>query len=156
MTRQELIDYVKSHFESRLTLLETGRFDPLFEIKSGDLLEIARGLRDDTNLKFDFLCNLGAVDTGQHFQVVYSVASITGRLRLDFRFSLPYEGAEVDSVQDIWPGVNWYEREMWELFGINVRNHNQLERFLLPDNWDQGHPMRKNWDAPDFKRMPEL
>jgi NADH:ubiquinone oxidoreductase subunit C len=156
MTRQELIDYMKSHFEGRLTLLDTGRFDPLFEIKSGDLLEIARGLRDDVSLKFDFLCNLGAVDTGQQFQVVYSIASTTGRLRLDFRFSLPYEGAEVDSVQDIWPGANWYEREMWELFGINVRNHNQLERFLLPDNWDQGHPMRKNWDAPDFKRMPEL
>jgi NADH:ubiquinone oxidoreductase subunit C len=45
---------------------------------------------------------------------------------------------------------------MWELYGINIRNHGNLKRFLLPDEWDQGYPMRKDWDAPDFKRMPEV
>ena len=45
---------------------------------------------------------------------------------------------------------------MWELFGLDVRNHGNLTRFLLPDDWDQGHPMRKDWDAPDFVRLPEF
>ncbi|MDH4156843.1 MAG: NADH-quinone oxidoreductase subunit C, partial [candidate division Zixibacteria bacterium] len=64
--------------------------------------------------------------------------------------------AEVASVQQIWPAANWHEREMWELYGINVKNHDNLTRFLLPDDWDQGHPLRKDWNAPDFIRMPEL
>jgi len=69
---------------------------------------------------------------------------------------MPYENAEIDSIQEFWAGANWHEREVWELFGINIRNHGNLTRFLLPDDWNQGFPMRKNWDAPDFVRMPEL
>jgi NADH-quinone oxidoreductase subunit C len=45
---------------------------------------------------------------------------------------------------------------MWELFGFNIKNHDDLKCFLLPEDWDQGHPMRKDWDAPDFVRFPEL
>ena len=62
----------------------------------------------------------------------------------------------MDSVQEIWPGANWYEREMWELYGFEIKNHGNLKRFLLADDWDQGFPMRKDWDAPDFVRFPEL
>ena len=156
MTKEELSAYLASHYGDKLKPLDTGRFDLMFEIRPESLLETVRALRDDDTLRFDYLCNLGAVDTGEKFELVYSIASVPNNLRLDFKFSLPYEGAEVDSIQEIWPGANWYEREMWELFGINVRNHGNLTRFLLPDDWDQGHPMLKNWDAPDFIRMPEL
>jgi NADH-quinone oxidoreductase subunit C len=156
MTRDELTSYVTSHFGNKLTLLDTGRFAPVFEIRPEDLLEVARGLRDDDNLQMDYLCNMGGVDTGEKLEVIYNLASTKKNLRIDFKFSLGYENPEVDSVQEIWPGVNWYEREMWELYGINVRNHGDLRQLLLPDHWDQGPPMRKDWDAPDFIRMPEL
>ncbi len=155
MTKEELTTYVGGHFDGKLKLLDTGRYDAVFEIQPGDLLEVSKALRDDPELQFDYLCSLSAVDTGEHFEVVYSVASSKTKSRLDFKFSMPYDGAEIDSVQEVWPGVNWYEREAWELYGINVRNHGNLKRFLLPDDWDQGHPMLKNWDAPDFIRMPE-
>ena len=155
MTKDELKSYIGSNFPT-MTLLDTGRFDPLFEIEAEKLLEVAKALHDDENLKFDFLCNMHGTDTKEKFEVVYSIASISNKLRLDFKFSLPYDNAEVDSVQEIWPAANWYEREMWELYGINVKNHDNLKRFLLPDDWDQGHPMRKDWDAPDFLRFPEI
>jgi NADH-quinone oxidoreductase subunit C len=155
MTRDELKRYVESHFDDKLTPLDTGRFDPMFEVRPDDLLEAARGLRDDDELRFDFLCNLGAVDTGEHLEIVYSIASIPKSLRLDFKVILPYDKAEIESVQEIWPAANWHEREVWELYGIDVKNHGNLKRFLLPDDWDQGHPMRKDWDAPDFIRMSE-
>ena len=155
MTRDELKEYIASHFGDRLTALDTGRYDPMYEVKAERLIEIARALRDDENLKFDFLCNIGAVDTTEHFEAVYSLASTTKRLRLDFKVIMSHDNPEIDSVIDIWPGANWHEREMWELFGIDIRNHPNLTRFLLPDEWDQGFPMRKDWDAPDFIRMPE-
>ncbi len=155
MTREELARYVTDNFNGKFKPLDTGRYDPLFEVAAGDLLEAARALKDDDNLKFDYLCNLGGIDTGEHFEVVYNVASVTKNLRLDFKIILPYDAAEIESVQAVWPAANWYEREVWELYGINVRNHDNLTRFLLPDDWDQGHPMRKDWDAPDFVRLPE-
>ncbi len=156
MTRDELKDYIGSKYSSLMTPLDTGRFDPMFEIKADRLLEVARALRDDENLKLDFLCNMHGTDTRENFEIVYSIASITKKLRLDFKIIMPYQNAEIDSVQEIWPAANWYEREMWELYGINVKNHGNLKRFLLPDDWNQGHPMRKDWDAPDFVRMPEI
>jgi NADH-quinone oxidoreductase subunit C len=134
-----------------MTLLDTGRHDPMYRINPEDLLQVATALRDDAGLRFDYLCSLGGVDTTEHFEVVYSIASTINKIRLDFKLSLPYENAEVESVQRVWPAANWYEREMWELYG----NHDNLTRFLLPDDWDQGHPLRKDWDAPDFIRMPE-
>ena len=156
MTKDELRDYIIGHFEGKLTLLDTGRYDPIFEVKPADLVETARALRDDEQLRFDFFCCLSAVDTGERFEAVYSLASINDKHRVDIKIFFPYDAAELDSVQEIWPAANWYEREMWELYGINIRNHNNLTRFLLSEDWDQGYPMRKDWDAPDFIRMPEL
>lgn len=156
MTQAELTSYVTSHFGNRMTLLDTGRGAPMFLIKAEDLLAVARDLRDDPQLGFDYLCNLGAVDTKEKLEVVYNLSSTKTNLRLDFKFDLGYEKPEIDSVIEIWPGANWYEREVWELYGINVRNHNDLRPLLLPEDWNQGHPMRKDWDAPDFVRMPEL
>jgi NADH/F420H2 dehydrogenase subunit C len=156
MTKDELRDYIIGHFEGKLTLLDTGRYDPIFEVKPADLVETARALRDDEQLRFDFFCCLSAVDTGERFEAVYSLASINDKHRVDIKIIFPYDAAELDSVQEIWPAANWYEREMWELYGINIRNHNNLTRFLLSEDWDHGYPMRKDWDAPDFIRMPEL
>ncbi|MDH4033911.1 MAG: NADH-quinone oxidoreductase subunit C, partial [candidate division Zixibacteria bacterium] len=113
-------------------------------------------LRDHENLKFDFLNNISGVDTGERFEVVYSLSSITFSLRLDFKVALPYDQAVIESTKEVWPAAEWHEREIWELFGIDIANHGDLNRFLLPDDWDQGYPMRKDWDAPDFIRMPQL
>ena len=156
MTRDELKALIGSRFDNKLTLSELGKFDPLFEVKPADLVEVARKLRDDDQLRFDYCNNIGAVDTTESFWMVYSLSSTTFNLRMDLKVTLSHDNPEVDSVQEVWVGANWYEREAWELYGINIRNHGNLTRFLLPDEWDQGHPMRKDWDAPDFVRMPEL
>ena len=156
MTRDELVAYLDAYFDGKLTLLDTGRCEPVFEIKPEDLLEVGRRLRDDLQLKFDFLCNMGGVDTGERLEVVYSIASTVKKHRLDFKLILGYDHPAVESITPIWPGANWYEREMYELYGIEIKNHDDLRPLLLPEDWDQGHPMRKDWDAPDFVRMPEL
>jgi len=156
MTKDELKEHILKHYAGLMTPLETGVFDPMFEVKPDDLTEVARKLRDDEALKFDFLNNITGVDTTERFEVVYSVSSITKALRLDFKVPLPYGQAAVDSVRDVWAAADWHEREIWELFGIDINNHDNLKQFLLPDDWDQGHPMRKNWDGPGFVRMPEL
>lgn len=156
MNRSELIDHIKERFPGGVELLDTGKAEPFFLLKTDFLFDFCGAIRADEKLQIDYLCNIGGVDTGERLEVIYSVASVKNRIRFDFKMVLPYEKAEIESVQSIWPAANWYEREVWELYGINVRNHNNLTRFLLPDDWNQGHPMRKNWDAPDFIRMPEF
>ncbi len=156
MTFDELKEYISANYPDDMTLLDTGRCEPFYEVKAEKLVAVCKRLRDDEQLKFDYFCNLGGVDTGERMEAVYSLASYSMKLRLDLKVILPHENAEIDSVQEVWPAANWYERELWELYGVNVKNHNNLTRFLLPDDWDQGFPMRKDWDAPDFIRMPEL
>jgi NADH-quinone oxidoreductase subunit C len=157
MNREELIAYLQEKFSDKIELLETGKVEPFFLIKDkNDLTAFCKAIRDDDTLSIDFLCNIAGVDTGERFEVVYNVASYRRKIRFDFKVVLEYEGAEIDSVIEVWAGANWFEREVWELFGINIKNHPNLTRFLLPDDWDQGHPLRKDWDAPDFIRMPEV
>ncbi|MFH2034944.1 MAG: NADH-quinone oxidoreductase subunit C [Candidatus Zixiibacteriota bacterium] len=157
MNRDELTTYLTDKFGDKIELLETGAVEPIFLIKSkDDLLDFCKFIKEDDKLDIDFLCNMCGVDTGERFEVVYNVASIRFKHRFDFKIVLEYEGAEFESMQTVWAGINWFEREVWELYGINVLNHGNLKRFLLPDEWNEGHPMRKNWDSPDFKRMPEV
>jgi NADH:ubiquinone oxidoreductase subunit C len=156
MTKDELKAYIAYRYGDRLTPSELGRYDLLYVAEASTFKELARALRDDDQLKFDHLLNVGGIDTKERFEVIYNLGSIAKNHRIDIKLSLPYENAAVDSVQEIWPGANWFEREMWELYGIDVRGHNNLKRFLLPDDWNQGHPMRKNWTAPDFIKLPEV
>jgi NADH-quinone oxidoreductase subunit C len=156
MTKDELKEHILKNYDGLMTPLETGVFDPMFEVKPADLMKVARRLHDDEALMFDFLNNITAVDTTERFEIVYSVSSITNTLRLDFKVALPYDQAEIDSVKDVWTAADCHEREIWELYGVDINNHDSLKQFLLPDDWNQGHPMRKDWDGPDFVRMPEF
>ena len=85
------------------------------------------------------------------FTVVYHFYSMTHKHRL--RLVLPVEDAEpeVDSLTSLWPGANWLEREVWDMFGITFRGHPGLKRILMYDGFE-GHPLRK--DYPVKKRQP--
>ena len=74
---------------------------------------------------------------------VYFLHSLArnARLRLSVRVR---EGEPVESVCQLWRGANWYEREVFDLFGIEFRNHPNLERILMPSDWE-GHPLRKDY-----------
>ena len=156
MNKEELKAYIESQYVSQLTYHELGKYDLWFEVDASNLVSVCQKLKDDPKLLIDYFCNLGGVDTTESFEAVYNVASSKTKIRLDLKVILPRDNPTVDSVQSVWPAANWYEREMWELYGFNIRNHDNLTRFLLQDDWDQGYPMRKDWDAPDFKRFPEL
>ena len=106
MTKDELKNLIASKYESIMTPLDTGRYDPMYEVKDTDLLNVCQRLRDDEELKLDFLCNISGVDTGERFEMVYSLASTELKIRLDFKIILPREdNIEVESVTKIWKGA---------------------------------------------------
>jgi len=78
------------------------------------------------------------------FDVVYHLHSPERNERLRLKCRLPGADPEIDSVTAVWRGANWYERETFDLFGIRFRNHPNLRRIMLPENWE-GHPLRKDY-----------
>jgi NADH-quinone oxidoreductase subunit C len=78
------------------------------------------------------------------FEVVYHLHSLERNQRLRLKCRLPGDVPEIDSVTPVWRSANWYERETFDLFGIVFRNHPDLRRIMLPEDW-AGHPLRKDY-----------
>ena len=122
-------------------------------VRARDLLHVASTLRSDPELKFEQLSDLCGVDysayggtwDGARFAVVYQLLSLAHNRRLRLRtFAADDEFPVVDSVLNIWPAANWYEREAFDLFGIVFTGHPDLRR-LLTDYGFVGHPFRKDF-----------
>jgi len=123
-------------------------------------------LRDDARIEMDFLSDLCAVDfPGRklRFEVVYNLYSLSHRHRIRIKARLPEDDLSIDSVVSIWRGADWFEREAFDLFGIEFVGHPDLRRLLLPDNW-RGYPLRKDyplkgledWEYPEYEEAMEL
>jgi NADH:ubiquinone oxidoreductase subunit C len=155
MTKEELTEHITGNFSGTLELIENNQPESYFIVKADQLRDFSRFIHDDPLLMLNFLMNLSVVDYSERFEIVYNVCSYRLKHRIFFKIMLDHDKPEVDSVMKIWPAANWFEREAWELFGIHVRDHPNLTRFLLPEDWDQGHPMRKDWVGRDLIPLPE-
>ena len=133
--------------------------DTTVVIERDRILEVAGFLRDDRSLDFDMLVDLTAVDhlgrrDGERtprFEVVYHLYSISKNHRLRVKLGVDPDVGEVDSVVPVWPAANWAEREVFDLYGIVFRDHPDLRRILLYEEFE-GHPLRK--DYPKTRRQP--
>jgi NADH-quinone oxidoreductase subunit C len=114
------------------------------EEASFDVLE---WLKDDPDHTYNYLSDVTAVDygSGRPLQVVYQLYSIPFRRALRVKVELPLSALEVESVVALWASADWLEREVYDMFGITFRNHPDLRRILMPDNYAEGHPLRKDF-----------
>jgi NADH-quinone oxidoreductase subunit C len=118
------------------------------------VVEVARLLRDDSELEFEMLTDVTAVDyLGQEprFEMVYHFYSVARKQRVRIKARVPEEPAEIDSLVDVYASADWMEREVWDLYGIRFKGHPDLRRILLYEEFE-GHPLRK--DYPKERRQP--
>src|SRR4029077_14100941 len=104
-------------------------------------------LRDRPELAFAVLAEVTAADfwpREPRFELIYVLVSPEHRHRLRLKVRLHGNDAHVGTVSDVWPGANWLEREVWDLFGIAFDGHPDPRRLLMPEDWD-GHPLRKDY-----------
>ena len=124
-----------SSFRDHVTLL----------IDKETILDVCRILRDD--FSFGVLTDETAVDylgvKEPRFQIVYQLHSRQHDLRIFLRVPVSGENPTMPSMVAVFPNANWYEREIWDLFGIRFEGHPDLRRLLLPKGWE-GHPLRKD------------
>lgn len=115
------------------------------EIAAAKIASVCGFLKYDQN--FVRLSSVTAVDrypAEPRFEVVYHLYSLANKQWLRLKCSLPGADPEIETVTSVWRGANWYEREVFDLFGIRFRNHPDLRRIMLPETWE-GHPLRKDY-----------
>jgi len=141
-------------FGGALLATHAQRGDATARVEADRIVEVLRFLRDEAGLEFAMLCDLTAVDQlgrEPRFEVVYHLYSLTRNQRVRIKAGVPEAPCQIDSVVELWPAANWMEREVWDLYGIRFRNHPDLRRILLYEEFD-GHPLRK--DYPKERRQP--
>ncbi len=110
------------------------------------ILEIARTLRDEFG--FERLSALTAVDywpqQEPRFHVIYHFHSLQHNLRLGLRVPVPAASPSLPTLEGVYPSANWYEREVWDMFGVRFEGHSDLRRIIMPADWE-GHPLRKDY-----------
>ena len=111
------------------------------------LVPLLRFLKEREEFAFDFLTDLCGVDhlpETPRFRIVYHLYSFKHRHRLRIKIAVEESDPVVDSCISIWAGADWHERECFDLFGILFRGHPNLQRILLPPEFE-GHPLRKDF-----------
>jgi len=111
------------------------------------LLATARQCKEDPELNFNQLSDATCVDrfpNEPRFELNYQLLSIPRLARIRLRTSVSGQQPVIDSLEPLWPGANWMERELFDLFGIRFEGHTDLRRILLPDEFE-GAPLRRDF-----------
>jgi NADH-quinone oxidoreductase subunit C len=102
---------------------------------------------------YNFLEDVTCVDwypSEPRFHVVYHIVSFSLKQRV--RLVAPVDSVDptIDSITPVWPSANFYEREVWDLFGVRFNAHPNLRRIMMPEEWD-GHPLRKDYPVEGYR-----
>ncbi len=117
------------------------------------LRRAAEFLRGDPELQFTFLSDLTGVDRFSiepRFELNYHLTSLARRERLRLKVRVAGSDPVVESIIPIWPGADWHEREIFDLFGVRFEGHPDLRRILMPEDWE-GHPLRKDYPVEGYR-----
>lgn len=132
-----------------LLSLESG--EAVIDAEPGCLHEVAAELRD---IGFERLLMVTAVDYGGCIVLVYRLQSRALSTSIFVKTKLPAGESSAASVVDVWPGADWQEREVFDMFGVVFEGHPDLRRILTPDGF-KGYPLRKDFDDPRLIRRPD-
>ena len=136
---------------------------PAIVVPAEAIARVARQLRDHPSLQFQVLAELTAADfwpVEPRFEVVYHFISlgpdaVAGALppqRLRVKVRVGGDAARVPTITHVYPNANWYEREVFDLFGVSFTGHPDLRRILRPEDWD-GYPARKDYPVQIHKAV---
>ena len=121
--------------------------DAVIHVTSESLKKAVKFIKEDPDLVFDYLCDIRGVDyldRDQRFEAVYEFHSIEKNYSLRIRVGLPEESPTLPTISDLWKSATYPERELYDMFGINITGLAKLKRIIMPENWE-GHPLRKDY-----------
>ena len=143
---RQIHDLISEAFPQATTAFEDGHI-PSTIVSTENLVEVCRFLRDNPTLGFDYPASVTAIDYIDYFEVVYQLRSIALFQDVNLKVRVDRDDATIPSVVSIWPGVDFQEREIFDLMGLQFPGHPNLKRILLWDEFE-GHPLRKDYGIP--------
>lgn len=139
---------IKSRYPHEIIEVSESYGQTAITVRKERIREIMGFLHDTANLNFDYLEDLCGVDylgkKTARFEVVYHLFSMKHRHMVRIKAEVSEEDCSIDSVEGIWKGAGWHERECYDMFGIKFNGHPDLRRVLMPEDWE-GHPLRKDY-----------
>lgn len=137
---------LEQEFPGKVSGFKDDVADPFLIVGPQAIVEVCRFLRDEPDLKFEVLSDLTALDfpKQEKLQVVYHLYSYTFRHQIVLKVDLPREAPRLSTMEGVWKAANWFEREVFDLFGVVFEGHSDLRRILLPEDW-VGYPLRKDY-----------
>ncbi|MCB9440161.1 MAG: NADH-quinone oxidoreductase subunit C [Mycolicibacterium sp.] len=143
-----LAELLGDGFDDAVVRVVVHRDQLTLDIERTRLPLVARLLRDDEALRFEFCAGVSGVhypgDTGRELHAVYPLMSITHNRRIQLEVACPDADPHVPSLFSVYPTTDWHERETFDFFGIVFVGHPGLTRIEMPDDWE-GHPQRKDY-----------
>lgn len=167
MNAERIHARLREPFQPWLMSHDFEAMDPWIEVRVDGLPEVCRFLRDESDLGFNLLNCITAVDYLEpdakkaaqvewqpHLELIYHVSSLKHRHRLAIKVRMarwaedkPGVLPEVPSVSGVWSTAEWHEREVYDLMGVHFTGNRDLRRILCPEDWE-GHPLRKDYQMP--------
>ena len=146
MEARQIYDRLERHLPGKVSDFKGDVFEPYFNVEPAAIVEVCTYLRDEPEFKFEILSDLTALDWPKEnqLQVVYHLYSYTYRHQAVLKVNLPREEPRITTLEGVWKAANWFEREVFDLFGVIFDGHSDLRRILLPEDW-VGFPLRKDY-----------
>lgn len=155
MNIEEIFEKLKGRFSEAVVRLETPEEgvdgESWIVVKASDIKSIGKFLKQDPDLFFDYLACETAVDEIEKITMVYILFSYPLRHKVMIKAEIPRDRPEIETVEDLWGAANWFEREIFDLFGVLFHGHSNLRRIMLPEDWI-GHPLLKDYKEPEEYR----
>jgi len=153
-TLRELADHVKDSLSDEMLSFDITHGELALITSAQHLPRVMAFLHDDSRCLFKLLIDITAVDypeRAERFEVVYNLLSVKQNQRIRIKFSVA-EGVPAPSIVGIWPTANWFEREVWDMYGIFFSGHPDLRRILTDYGFD-GHPQRKDFPLTGYVEL---
>ncbi|RMH06513.1 MAG: NADH dehydrogenase (quinone) subunit D [Nitrospirae bacterium] len=147
-----VLETVKDRFPHEVLAIheDPRRGDLSVQVAAHAVPLVAQFLHDDPQLAFDHITDICAADypdDPERFEVIYHFLSLPHRTRIRLKARVPEDHPSIGTVTHIWKGANFLEREVYDLMGIRFEGHPDLRRIFLPEDYDEGHPLRKDFPA---------
>ncbi|MGH7255940.1 MAG: NADH dehydrogenase (quinone) subunit D, partial [Nitrospirales bacterium] len=145
-----VLETLKTRFHDAVLAVreDTARHELTAQVKADRILEIARFLHDDPDMAFDHITDVCAADypeDPERFEVIYHLSSLPHRQRIRLKTRVTEDDPSLDTVTTVWKGATFMEREAYDLMGIRFKGHPDLRRILMPEDFDEGYPLRKDF-----------
>jgi NADH-quinone oxidoreductase subunit C/D len=162
-----LLETLKARFPDAVHSVrdDTARGELSARVAADHIVEIAAFLRNDPGMAFDHItdvCSADYPEDPERFEVIYHLLSLPHGARLRIKARLTEENPTIASVSHVWKGANFMEREVYDLMGITFSGHPDLRRILMPEDYAEGYPLRKDFPAEGrgwrstFNVLPDL